>query len=292
MDKIIAYTVNSHLDKIRFTFRMSQFNYFKNLFTNTYGKPRYTRGKHGEPVYQYRYDNNKLLELVDWSRHYGSGAIVIHDPDAVIQEFFKQFAFLVLNQIELALDFTPDNPSDLYTLKQTLSHIVVLRHMRAGAFNPYKNKIIKQSHIHSTTAYTGRKGDTRKSNIGLKIYTKPDREFVRLEINLNRQAIKRKRLTLPIDINTINLYDFITTRNNLDVEKLVSVIVKGVKNADEYLLPQITSWISCTIRNGPVIQQIEDFKQIDGIGYRVDEFFSKTANILNGSIEILYQNLP
>lgn len=296
MYKTITYTVNKCIDRIQWSLPMSQLPFIRDSLNNKFfkGEPHHIRNNGF--IYPYHTTEGKVVQLINWSRMSAYGALIAHEPDLATQQFLARIGFLNLSQIELAWDFYPHNPVDLYPLKRTLAHHTILRNMRPGAFNLYndlKNRKSKitQSHIHSCTAYTGRKGNIRKSNVGLKIYTKPDRPFVRLELNLNRQAIKRKRFTLPIDINDINLYDYITTRHNLNVIKLADVIIKGIKNADEYLLPQITSWLSCVIKDGPVIQQIDDFKQIDGIGYRVNEFFSETVNILDGVITVPYNNL-
>ena len=153
MEIVIQYTVTKHLDKVQLSFDCYRFNIFLEQLNKKYGPGKPIR-KGNKLLYHYHTEGS-LVELISWSRDSFKCAINVHAPDDNTQCFFSEFADRYsLSQVEVAWDFYPQDPSDLYLLKCALAHKVVLRHGRKNAFRWYKSKA-KGSHWHTWTAYLG-----------------------------------------------------------------------------------------------------------------------------------------
>jgi hypothetical protein len=295
MDKVIAYTVTRHLDKVQLAFDYRLYAFFLDKLNKKYGQAKPIKiGK--KFIYQYR-AGGSLIELISWGRDSFKSAIIVHDPDDDAQRFFTGLAdYFSLSQVEIAWDFHPQDPKDLYLLKCALAHKVVLRHGRKNAFKWYKSKDKKASARHASTAYLGNKGNVRHAPKGVRIYTKPENQFVRLELNLNRPAIRRKKLALPININDVNLYDFIFVLNSLDSGLLAARLVKAIAKKigpDPLTWVHIKSFVSCISCDQTVSQQISTLREmLPEFGNRVSEFFQEAENILDGRIAISHHDIP
>jgi hypothetical protein len=295
MQKLITYTVYRHFDKLQLSFDSRLYGLFLGQLTKKYGKgkPIKTGNKF---IYQYR-AGDTMMELIKWRVDSFYGAIIVHDPDDGAQQFFAGLAdYYSLSQVELAFDFYPKDPNDLYLLKCALAHKVVLRHGRKDASGRYKSKDTKGSHWHCSTAYLGNKGNVRRAPKGVKIYTKKENPFVRLEVNLNKPVIKMKKIALPIDINNVKLSDFVFTRNNLDSERLVALLVKRTI-ADPLRWAHARSYVNCISCGSSVrvvSEQISAFREmLPGFANRIGEFFHEAENLLDGRIVInIYHDIP
>jgi hypothetical protein len=149
-------------------------------------------------------------------------ALEVHDPDYNLQlDFLNTFNMFryKLSQVEIAFDFYPEDINHLDNLQTILDDGAVLKYSRPNNYNRYKS-----------TSYRGKHGNVRFGSKGIRLYHKPERSFVRMEIVLNRQYI-RKRIHLPINLDQIHLADYIVYRNDLCLDKLASYFMKKVNKS-------------------------------------------------------------
>jgi hypothetical protein len=143
--------------------------------------------------------------------------LVVHKPDNQIQEYLVEVfdglnILPCLSQIELAWDFYVDDPWDF---QQFLVACLCLRWQR------------KNSWKYINTYYTS---DLRRSSKGNRVYVKKDEHgnsFVRLELVLNRAALRNLNIDFPLypfdfDLDYTRFFEFL----RLDVNKLRNYLLK------------------------------------------------------------------
>jgi hypothetical protein len=118
------------------------------------------------------------------------------------------------SEAEFALDFYPDRSSDLYRLLYALRNSVVLKHTRTRTFGCY-----------GETFYQGLKGSVRAGSKGLRCYL-TEQKAIRVELQCNRSFLRRHRLTLPISVDAVNVWDFIEFRRPAEVDSLTNAVCK------------------------------------------------------------------
>lgn len=240
-------------------------------------------------IYEFAYHAHRI-QFVQWS---GKGmpvyyySILALQPDIKVQLILKDLIeayHMILSQVEVAYDFIPDDPYDLSGLSRAIPDGIVLKHSRAGCY----------SKCHETE-YIGKNGNVRKGSKGLRIYKKEQagRHFLRVELQLNRDFIKRKEIHLPVNADDFPLFNFVDYRKSLDEDRLLKVLCERWANpirraADVRRLRSlqsrgIHSWIlaSIILPSDSESDQISRFKQNlyehEDLMDRVDWFFPKSC---------------
>lgn len=289
-DEIITFSQSTSIDRLRFSFLTRDIGVVLNHFHSSckYNK---TIKKDGKLIHEYLQDK-ALIQVVQWRKDSFYSSVFVHDPDIGVQGKIMQLTDVIpvnLTLVEVAFDLIPDNLFDLYDLRRVLTEGIVLRHSRAGCYVNFSGLEYRG------TEYIGNKGVVRKGSKGLRIYNKQQngRHFLRMELQFNRDYIKRKSITLPVDPASFDLFDFVDYREPLDEDKLLDVLRKKwrtpIKRAAHVEMLRslefsgIYSWILTQItfyRLRPVCEQIGQFKQHlkrDNLAHRVNEFFPKSG---------------
>jgi hypothetical protein len=194
-----------------------------------------------------------------------------------------------LDQIEFATDFIPQRQDDLFDLGEVLSEGLALRYGRLGQYGSF-----------GRTRYWGKEGMVRPFNRhgkwkrvikGIRLYPK-ERQFMRLELQVNADFIRKHRLTLPISPDAFSALDFVTYRERLLIEKLANYLYakqsrnRPVTKWSGLLRAVIHDWVTSEFfpeSTDPyedlphVAQQIDKFKLVFP-GYKnIYLFFPETA---------------
>jgi hypothetical protein len=285
---IIQISHVRHLDKIQLNFNsrhfMLLFNHVKAL-SNSYKAIKVNH----KLIHDFKY-NNSQVQIVQWSNTGFRSTIIIQDPDLDIQiQLLDVFSIceVKLSQVEIALDIFPKHQGDIDNLEEILLNGLVLRHSRGKSHNKYL-----------TTNYFGKDGNVRSGSKGLRIYQKNIGKtcFIRVEIQFNRGFIRRK-LRLPINADDINLTDFLTYRQNLEVKRLAKTLSRKYqkgRNCEKYpdlpdlLERHLESYILAKITHDPfqeliLADHMAAFKahfRNDNLGHRINEFFPRNARKL------------
>jgi hypothetical protein len=192
-------------------------NGFKQTKNNPLSKGKFNRTKtycDNEIKIQLFYDKRFKGELIPTT------LIKIHDPSKelldLLHDYFKKFTILYkLSQVELTFDFYTKNLEDF---QEFLDNKLRLMYQKQKSFNI------------EDTFYTT---NIREATKGTRTYLKPfdNPEFVRMELLLNRNIIRRLRLSLPLsNIDAIDLKKFFVFAY-IDSKKLTNYYVK--KNKDK-----------------------------------------------------------
>jgi len=175
-----------------------------------------------------------LIQLVKGSSH--KSWLCIYQPTISTQNIISEVIeplmglnvevvpFTNIQQVEFAYNVYPLCESDLPNLRWWLEMYTVLKYSRKDSFSKFGE----------TTIYQGKDGNVRNGSCGLTQYPnwRDDRIFTRLEVQLNRPALKRKKIdleSLPLTPSFIDPFDYIGFRQNLDrenLEKLVASIIR------------------------------------------------------------------
>lgn len=138
----------------------------------------------------------------------------------VLKDIFREFLitpFMSVSEIEYALDFYPENQSDLDSLRRVIAAYAVMRHAQPGSCNQI-----------ASTHYQGLDGNVRKGSKGLTDYYREDEEndeegkfIVRLEGRANRNFIRKRSITIdtmPIEPSIEDIFEFVDFRRGLTEE--------------------------------------------------------------------------
>lgn len=242
-------------------------------------------------IQEFRYDRS-LIEFIWWGRHgFNDYAVIVHDPDIELQNLILQLTQMYpmsLSQVEVAFDFTPDNPCDLYDLRRILTDGIVLKYSRAGCYLNYSGLDFRG------TEYIGKKGVVRKGSKGLRVYNKhvDGKHLLRMELQFNPPFIRKNGITLPVHADRFDLFDFVVYRQPLDEDKLLDVLRKKwqnpIKRARDVEILRglglcgIYSWMLSVLicPSISVSDQIGRFKQSlkrENLAHRINEFFPKSG---------------
>jgi len=238
-------------------------------------------------------NKQSLIEFVRWGRRgFNDYALIVHDPDIELQEILSRVMGtcpMRLSQMEVAFDFIPDYPCDLYDLRRIMTDGIVLKYSRPGCYVNYSGLEFRG------TEYIGKGGVVRRGSKGLRVYNKQKdgRLFLRMELQFNRPLIKKYGITLPVHADSFNLFDYVDYRGPLDEDRLLKVLRKKWRSpieraSDVEMLRSlefcgIYSWILTQITFsglGPVCDQMSRFKQNlerDNLAHRVSEFFPRSG---------------
>jgi hypothetical protein len=249
----------------------------------------------GHLLYNYTY-NGKLIQLAKWGEEWNQDAyhysLITYQPDEEMQYILLDLLNtyrMTLSQVEVALDFYPEDPRDLYDLRMILTDGIVLRYSRPGCYLRYVGN--------GYTEYIGKGGNVRKGTKGIRMYRKQHdgRQSVRMELVLLRPFIKRHSISLPVNAYDFQLFDFVDYRESLDIDRLLKLLCKRQakanpikRTADVEMVRSLErqgllDWIESQITgygNRPVCDQIGRFKEHlknDNLANRVNEFFRKSG---------------
>jgi hypothetical protein len=191
-DAIIPLSYSVHLDRLQFSLQSHYSEVVLDRLKTLFGP--FQPIKEGKKfIYQFKHDHG-LIDFVKWYEGCFYWGIIVHDPDAEVQAQMSMLmhAFhLYLSQVEVALDFHPEDRHDLNALCDVLSDGLVVKHSRAGCYRE----------IHGTI-YIGKDGNVRNGSKGARVYKKPidgPHTFLRMELQFNRRHIKQIKISLPIN---------------------------------------------------------------------------------------------
>jgi hypothetical protein len=274
-----------------------------------------TKRKPGRLIWKFVY-RGRRIEFVKWFWKKGKpvyySSLISYQPDDEMQYIFLELLNtyrMTLSQLEIAFDFYPKLLHDLYPLRRIITYGIILRHSRADFYSRYLD-----------TEYMGKHGNKRKGSKGSTFYNKQHegRKFVRIELLFNRGFIKRNGISLPVNVDDFNLFDFMDYRHPLDKKRLEELLYKrqikacpvekaaDVRIARELERETIRSHVDWVFMYGPsnldgnpvVADQISNFKlyfENDNLANRVSEFFPKSnkkalisQDIKNGVVKTEY----
>jgi hypothetical protein len=231
---IAVSKVSRHLDRIQFSVfnKINVYRMIEETFREVFEYLGTNKPKKDRIVNKFRF-GDITLHLIRYLptnsfRSYWF-TISVSNPDDKIQmhllEIFKRNDCNVeLSQIEFAVDFYPENKSDLFCLRHDLANSSVLRHSRLGSYREIGD-------YPKVTAYQGRNGNIRKGSKGFKCYIKSQKGCVRLELNANKGLLRTcliRTSSLPVRASDINIFDYITFRE-VDDQSLYKLIVSCCK---------------------------------------------------------------
>lgn len=199
-DEITTFSHSKTIDRLRFSFLTPDIGVVLNHF---HSSCRYitTIKKDGKLIHEYIHDN-ALIQVVQWRKTSYYGSVFVHDPDLEVQRKIMQLMDVIpfnLTLVEVAFDFHPDDPFELYPLRKVLTGGIVLRHSRAGCYVNYSGLDYRG------TEYFGKGGVVGSGSKGLRIYIKQQdgRRFLRMELQFNWPFIKKNGITLPVHAGSL-----------------------------------------------------------------------------------------
>jgi len=194
---------------------------------------------------------------------YPSLMLTIHDPNKELvnllhHNFLKRKIHVKLSYVELTFDFFTD---EVIRLRELLKSCTFMNNARS---KPGRKK---------TTYYLN---NLRKSVRGMRIYTRPESNHVRMEVTLKSQLLKRLGLSFPLDsIDSLDLTRFFSFKF-VDQERLRKYLIwsnrKLVEKIDQkrpgfgnLVECQIQSWINGIVMDTHgdatyLMDQITEFK--------------------------------
>ena len=288
-DDIIRLSHFRHIHRLQYSlgnrYASTVLGQFKSLFE--YIKPTKVDKKF---IRKFRHGHSRI-KFARWGRRgFNDYAVIVYDPDVEIQNLISQIMQVCpmsLSQVEVAFDFYPENEYDLRELRRVLTDGLIFKHSRARCYFNFSKLEFRG------TEYIGKKGVVRKGSKGLRIYNKQQdgRHFLRMELQFNRPFIKSNGISLPVNADRFNLFDFVDYRKALDEDRLLKVLCKKwarpVKRAADVemlrslALCGIYSWVLNVIvcPSDIVCEQMSLFKvnlKHENLIHRINEFFPKS----------------
>lgn len=197
-----------------------------------------------------------------------SMSVKLHDPNLEVvnslhQSFIKNKINHKLSFVELTFDFFT---ADVIRLREYLKSFTFMKNARSKAGRK------------ETTFYLN---DLRKSVRGMRIYTKPNWDHVRMEVTLKSPILKRLGLSLPLaSIDSLDVTRYFLFKS-IDQEhlrkyliwsnrKLIERLNRKRPGSGDLVACQITSWINCIVMNdrggsSPLMDQVGAFKAENAI---------------------------
>ena len=92
-------------------------------------------------IHRFRH-NHSLIDFVKWNRNsFNDYAVIVHDPDIELQNKLSQVIEVCpmnLSQVEVALDFYPDDKPIYMIFWRVMNDGLVLKYSRVGCYSKFK----------------------------------------------------------------------------------------------------------------------------------------------------------
>jgi len=166
--------------------------------------------------------------------------IEVLDPDKRAQEKLKEIIQIstpgmtkgtfgiIIRQLEVSYDIYCYEPDDCSKILRYISDHLVKKYSRTNSYKPCFD-----------TKYVGRKGDIRKSAIGIRSYVKKEsaEKFCRVEFQYNRPHLLKhdiSYLDFPINPLTFNSLECIDFYDNFSAEGIKNITRSASRNEKKY----------------------------------------------------------
>jgi hypothetical protein len=222
------------VDRVSFSVSYQYFDEVRSALKRSFTYEGYSREK-GKSIWRYLCGDS-LIQLVRYRSSYWF-SVTVHDVTStvwreVLSALFSTVSWrygsdpVKLSQCELATDFYPVKGASAYDVGREILSALSMTHSRTDAFRVFED-----------TVYIGTRGNVRSGVKGVRCYPKPETGAYRVEVQLNRAALKEFHLPSDFYPLAIDPWRYLEFRRPMDesvFERLFRAVCKkmGVDPAD------------------------------------------------------------